>query len=1202
MRPIRPGPKPLRLDPAETPEAAAARYAQEHADWLAGHERSLPYSEWLPRYGHTVPVPEIDTGEQHESNREFATMRAHEQARQAAYAQWREARMAAPRSPKPLSELAGIYHTLGPEEGERARQHYLRAQAARDEFEAWNAGRTAGTVPPPKMPKLPTHIQDVRKWSGVKSANVEKARQERSEKAQADYEDWLQAREEQGPKLPGGLSWDDAAEQQAAVARGMDPAEWQAGHAAAEKKRQAELEEIENDKKALAAGLPLVTHGDKDRKRRDYMADLINAGQPTPVPLPELAGEHVAAGNAGTVPIYPGLRSALVAESVGPYGYVRHVPKPATMWLAPKNEFHQMLNEWPPDVVNRLEVADLGDKYIVRSLPPSGPHEHAVTIEPPSNWPGFAPSRNVFNLFVPNTHKLTPELRTSYMREQYGAAPGTTNWLVPDEAGNLVKHQLRDSAFVKLRDAINYGVPKQQELTPWRQPKTSPFDLNPFVERQPKTKKPAATPAVAAPPPTPVATPTPRPASPRAPRGGRRRTAAPAPLPTLAFPSQAPDEAQATAKQLEKQFQETPGDIDDPAKVGQWQDLGHAYQAAGMRQDAGLAYVNDLWHKPTGDANTTWSWLRNEDPNASPMPTGAELTADTANPTPSQGDMRRLAARLIQAGQAGMTPDALAQLPRASEYLERHERMLGVKPAWLAWQALSKHGDVLQLARARDRLLARMAENKNGLGLDPELDTPRFLRQSQMQSANVGHKMPEIGSAIQAFEASHQEPNWSAVNDLALAYANARLGNTTTANSILDRARQSMLAPGPNGEPHLLKQWLFNAYAHRIGEAIRGEPSINPLPSELMAQAVPQSPLGRTLYTDAMEQAGSGRSGDSFVTRRMKYSRILDPFKSVDDNLETLASHVGGKYKAALNAAMAINAGRVSDVAGTINNVLATPGDQDDENSALSRLLSFSTRGGESFALNMANRALIGAASTIGQRDQFNKAADLLTKAISIAAHYGQHELTGQLFDTAANVVRGQKEEDQYTTIKAIIGHNIKQLVRMGMGDQAHRFVEQMQALMQAKPPASGTKWLQQDVAWSAIANGWNSLGYPDQARPILDRVRQQIIQVESSPSTSSVFFYELVGSYLSAAAAGPSDDAAARIQEIGKLVPSYGRDKPGTLLLRSNARLQAQEAALLSLSHKAGLSDEVRKVLDQDEWNTRSRIHADMRQAMAGV
>ena len=117
LRPTRPGPKPVRLDPTETPQAAAARYAQEHADWLTGHERSLPYSEWLPRYAHTVPAPEINTGEVHEANHEFALGRAHDQARRTAYSQWREAQMAKPVSHQPLSELAGIYHTLGPEEG-----------------------------------------------------------------------------------------------------------------------------------------------------------------------------------------------------------------------------------------------------------------------------------------------------------------------------------------------------------------------------------------------------------------------------------------------------------------------------------------------------------------------------------------------------------------------------------------------------------------------------------------------------------------------------------------------------------------------------------------------------------------------------------------------------------------------------------------------------------------------------------------------------------------------------------------------------------------------------------------------------------------------------------------------------------------------------------------------------------------------------
>src|SRR5439155_1016973 len=66
------------------------------------------------------------------------------------------------------------------------------------------------------------------------------------------------------------------------------------------------------------------------------------------------------------------------------------------------------------------------------------------------------------------------------------------------------------------------------------------------------------------------------------------------------------------------------------------------------------------------------------------------------------------------------------RLPQIQTYLQMNERALPVRAAWLAWSAWAKAagGDVLTLARARDRLLARLLDQ----GLNPEADLPAFLR------------------------------------------------------------------------------------------------------------------------------------------------------------------------------------------------------------------------------------------------------------------------------------------------------------------------------------------------------------------------------------------------------------------------------------------------------------------------------------------
>ena len=86
-----------------------------------------------------------------------------------------------------------------------------------------------------------------------------------------------------------------------------------------------------------------------------------------------------------------------------------------------------------------------------------------------------------------------------------------------------------------------------------------------------------------------------------------------------------------------------------------------------------------------------------------------------------------MAAWVVWASLQSPTPPALAD--RAAELQARltsFEHWLPVRAAWLAQSALARagRGDVLALARTRDRLSERLLVS----GLSLELDTPSFLR------------------------------------------------------------------------------------------------------------------------------------------------------------------------------------------------------------------------------------------------------------------------------------------------------------------------------------------------------------------------------------------------------------------------------------------------------------------------------------------
>src|SRR5262249_9928212 len=95
------------------------------------------------------------------------------------------------------------------------------------------------------------------------------------------------------------------------------------------------------------------------------------------------------------------------------------------------------------------------------------------------------------------------------------------------------------------------------------------------------------------------------------------------------------------------------------------------------------------------------------------------------DPTPQQ--LRGLCAWLTWAAAGGSDgADLHPRLGRVQQFLEKHEPFLPVRAVWLAWTSLVKlsQGDVLALARARDRLLERLYQH----GLSPEFDLPGFLR------------------------------------------------------------------------------------------------------------------------------------------------------------------------------------------------------------------------------------------------------------------------------------------------------------------------------------------------------------------------------------------------------------------------------------------------------------------------------------------
>ncbi|WP_157369587.1 hypothetical protein [Zavarzinella formosa] len=169
-----------------------------------------------------------------------------------------------------------------------------------------------------------------------------------------------------------------------------------------------------------------------------------------------------------------------------------------------------------------------------------------------------------------------------------------------------------------------------------------------------------------------------------------------------------------------------------------WTELATAYDAAEKPSDAALCWLNALWGDRASPPLWAWGWLR-------AAARDAHLDAKLADPaewlaaTPTANLTRALAAWVVWASRQSPTSEGLSR--RAVElqnHLRANEHWLPVRAAWLAQGALAKfnRGDVLALARTRDRLAERLL----GAGLSLELDTPPFLRFGDEESRNRHHE------------------------------------------------------------------------------------------------------------------------------------------------------------------------------------------------------------------------------------------------------------------------------------------------------------------------------------------------------------------------------------------------------------------------------------------------------------------------------
>lgn len=814
------------------------------------------------------------------------------------------------------------------------------------------------------------------------------------------------------------------------------------------------------------------------------------------------------------------------------------------------------------------------------------------------------------NLFVPSGYRIHPPLRRDVVKNLLADSASEITWLEPaedeDGTGTFVPRRVADSAFRPLEDWVDYILDREHEsLTAWMQ--SSRFDFESFVcpdekpdrkpkkkaerdkrdrpDRDPKSRESASSAGASA---------DDGGDSKEKPKRGKRTRK------KTTSRRQAPKELELQLRKLEAAFLELDAPLDAPEREPLWTELARTNSALKLSNEAGICWVHTFWEQSSPEADLADEWFEAESrmwPDRDGLLNEPEVeeTLDkllgTTNPTPLE--MSTLASWLVlEAADGGASPAVAERLGKLQHHLERFEPMLPIRTAWLAWNAYLKlsHGDVLALARARDRMLERLFQH----GLMPDRDVPSFLRAKGMQSGDrfraVRDQIVELRETAKKWSKRVRKATFMVVAettdhyiDLIFAFAFARLGEAAQAESLLEEAKEKL----PSGDP--VHDWAIAAFEHRIRQAISGSAAKDELPSELTA----------ALSTMAKMERYS-------LDHLCRYSAIVSPHDEVG---------VGGSTAAAFRRTHSIEQG---GVAGQIALIQDTT-DRDELTGHLMRLLEEISDVKNRFAVIQAGLEAGPRVGEVVARDLLDEAksildetgdespierARLLERGLTLAAHFDLSETVSEFVGMLHDLLDSQQDADLVTLggLQSLLTKSVRGMRRFGMMDGVSRLLDQMVELVDAvnkrasarpiKPPERVpllTTRLQ-------VAYGRFMFGQNEAATEILDETRELLLsgEVDRVPQR------DLACAYASTLGQSPVEFAIPRFKELLKKLKGVGDSFQTSKVYFSLSHICFLESLVLAMaSDDFTMNEAGRRWLDDDEFLIRRRIHRDVRDAM---
>ena len=993
---------------------------------------------------------------------------------------------------------------------------------------------------------------------------------------------------------------------------------------------------------------------------------------------------------------------------------------PAELWVIRHhalNVVESLVASSSDDLLSRLlfavvETEDRDQPLVLLKARPSKSNPPTLAIRAEAHRPYL----RLNHLFVPVGMRIHPPLRRDQLTRLLADDPDRLHWLTTieqaqgeDHAARPARHgssfsqpfvveSIADVALTPLEKWVDYLLDRDRNLLQaWNE--TALFEFDRFICRDGKPTSVGSPSAPREPQRPPQTRPRNEP-RPQTPPPGPTQSAAP---PLESHPAASASFATASVANQQERLQlrrrlddiqtrfrnqDTPPD--DPERIPLWVELANLETALGEPIDASLCWSQALWWSEPAPASWWSRWIAVEFANLNLQGSAADDQLDPSavletirtllnQPQPNQHEVRKAIVGLIALGhpESPLAPAQLDELrPVWADFLRRHEHLLSIRCAWMAWRTLARLSghDALTLARARDRLLLRLQHQ----GPRWDLDLPSFLKAGPIESSSANHARADSSAAIfdvplsadrfrdladiirrwMQPESRGGQPVATALSppsrtsgessqrrerplrgrdrsefppasrsggstpgggrdqypvapacegdlvELILAFGHARLGEASRVHELL--ARLQPLA-NPAAEP--TRQWLRDAYRHRVFQALEGK-IVREYPPELTERLNRLNPTERTkigyLERETMilvphgkldpylhQRQGTdaislGASQDQRIKNRLARLQILADLDALETELTQLLDDPETKRE--------ITARRL----------------------ALGFALSQATRLGERFATRCLHEL-----SKLVEETRLNAppgpTGELLERGIALAAHFDLAEPTRLFSDHLLALIESHSGET-ITQLEPAIVRALQGLRRIGalgrvdeMGDRIHalvlvpesgdptRFRYDAPERRSNPPLTSAVLRILLGVAQTRLHRGDESPAWPvlDQAEAML---HSRVLIGEATAISRQTHIHQnlLALRYVETLGAASQAHALERATRLFSNLEGI-EDFKASRDLFSVARLQLIERAVLSLtSESIQLSSRARRFVEEEEYLLRLRIHRDTRAALA--